>query len=257
MAGKVGVLSGGGSGSGHEPLHVDFVGPGMLDAAVPGPVFAAPTPDQILAATLAVDSGAGVLHLVTNYTGDLLDFGTAAELAAAKSCAVATVVVDDDVAVDGPIGRRVAAGTRTMGAALSACTVPHVGRPGFELPEDEIELGIGIHGEPGRSRVPMAGADEITAALLEPVVADLELCTGQSCLLLVDGLGGTPLAELYVVYRRARGLLEGRGVTVDRFLVGEVVTALDMQGVSISVLKLDEELAALWDAPVHTPALRW
>ncbi|MCR6689613.1 dihydroxyacetone kinase subunit DhaK [Cellulomonas sp.] len=289
VTGKVGLVSGGGSG--HEPLHAGFVGVGMLDAAVPGAVFTSPTPDQIAPAFQAADGGAGVLAIVKNYTGDVLNFETAVELAEADGVTVRTVVVNDDVAVEDSLytaGRRGVAGTvavekiagaaaergddlaaveavaqrvianvRTMGVALSACTVPHAGKPSFDLPDDEIEIGIGIHGEPGRHRIPLAGADAITEMLLTPVVEDLALTDGEEVLLLVNGMGGTPASELYVVYRRARALLEERGVRVTRSLVGNYVTSLEMQGASVTVLRLDAELTALWDAPVHTTALRW
>lgn len=289
VPGKVGLVSGGGSG--HEPLHAGFVGVGMLDAAVPGAVFTSPTPDQIAPAVAAADGGAGVLTIVKNYTGDVLNFETAAELAEADGVSVRSVLVNDDVAVEDSLytaGRRGVAGTvavekiagaaaergddldavaavaervvanvRSMGVALTACTVPHAGRPSFDLPEDEIEVGIGIHGEPGRRRVPLTGADEITQMLLAPVVDDLGLRGGEQVLLLVNGMGGTPASELYVVYRRARALLSERGVEVTRSLVGNYVTSLEMQGASVTVLRLDDELTALWDAPVHTAALRW
>ncbi|PJI94452.1 dihydroxyacetone kinase subunit DhaK [Luteimicrobium subarcticum] len=289
VQGKVGLVSGGGSG--HEPLHAGFVGVGMLSAAVPGAVFTSPTPDQITPALLAADGGAGVLAIVKNYTGDVLNFETAVELAEAEGVEVATVVTDDDVAVQDSLytaGRRGVAGTvcvekiagaaaergddlaavaavaskvnanvRTMGVALTACTVPHVGKPSFDLPDDEIEIGIGIHGEPGRRRIPLAPADEITQMLLDPVADDLGLTSGEEVLLLVNGMGGTPLSELYVVYRQARKLLEGRGAVVVRSLVGNYVTSLEMQGASVTVLRLDAELTELWDAPVHTAALRW
>ena len=289
VSGKVGLVSGGGSG--HEPLHAGYVGKGMLDAAVPGAVFTSPTPDQILPATLAVDSGAGVVHIVKNYTGDVLNFETAAELAEAEGISVRTVLVNDDVAVEdslytagrrgvggtvlvekiagaaaergddldavAAIGDRVNANVRTMGVALSACTVPHAGTPSFDLNEDEVEIGIGIHGEPGRHRIPMENADGITDRLLEPVLADLGITSGDKVLLFVNGMGGTPMSELYIVYRRAVQVLADRGAAVERSLVGNYITALEMQGCSISVLRLDEELTALWDAPVHTAALRW
>jgi len=287
--GKVGLVSGGGSG--HEPLHAGFVGVGMLDAAVPGPVFTSPTPDQVLPAIQAADGGKGVLLIVKNYTGDVLNFETAAELADAEGVDVRTVVTNDDVAVQDSLytaGRRGVAGTvcvekiagaaaergddldsvaavaqrvndnvRSMGVALTACTVPHAGKPSFDLPEDEIEIGIGIHGEPGRRRIPLASADEITEMLVTPVADDLSLAQGDRVLLFVNGMGGTPSSELYVVYRRARALLEERGVEVTRSLVGNYVTSLEMQGASVSVLRLDDELTELWDAPVHTTALRW
>ncbi|GGM07670.1 dihydroxyacetone kinase subunit DhaK [Nakamurella endophytica] len=289
VAGKVALVSGGGSG--HEPLHAGFVGPGMLDAAVPGAVFTSPTPDQVQAAVAAVDGGAGVLLLVKNYTGDVLNFEMAAELAAAEGVAVETVVVDDDVAVQDStytagrrgvagtvlvekiagaaaargddlaavagIARRVVGATRTMGVALTACTVPHSGTPSFELGEQEIEIGIGIHGEPGRERRPLVPADELVRLLLDPVLADLPFEDGDRVLLLVNGMGATPLSELYVAYRAARGVLDGRGVTVERSLVGNYTTALDMAGCSVTLLRLDDELRDLWDAPVHTAALRW
>jgi len=287
VQGKVGLVSGGGSG--HEPLHAGFVGLGMLDAAVPGAVFTSPTPDPILEATKAVDGGAGVLHIVKNYTGDVLNFETAAELADLEDIKVRAVVVNDDVAVEDSTwtaGRRGVAGTvlvekiagaaaergdaldavagvaekvigqvRSMGVALSACTVPHAGKPSFDLGEDEIEIGIGIHGEPGRHRIPMAGANEITDQLVDPILADLGLDGGQ-VLLFVNGMGGTPESELYIVYNHARERLEAAGLEVSRSLVGNYITSLEMQGCSITVLKLDDELTELWDAPVKTVALR-
>ncbi|WP_423183057.1 dihydroxyacetone kinase subunit DhaK [Arthrobacter sp. NyZ413] len=289
VAGKVALVSGGGSG--HEPLHAGFVGHGMLDAAVPGAVFTSPTPDQIIPATTAVDSGAGVVHIVKNYTGDVLNFETAAEMAQAEGVSVRSVLVNDDVAVEDSLytaGRRGVGGTvlvekiagaaaergdsldavagvaegvvrnvRTMGVALSGCIVPHAGVPSFELAEDEIEIGIGIHGEPGRHKIPMEDADGITSRLLDPVLEDLGIKSGEQVLLFVNGMGGTPLSELYIVYRRAAQILGERGAKVERSLVGNYVTSLEMQGCSISVLRLDDELTALWDAPVHTPALRW
>lgn len=287
--GKVGIVSGGGSG--HEPLHAGFVGVGMLDAAVPGPVFTSPTPDPIVAATKAVDGGAGVLHIVKNYTGDVLNFETAADLALADDVEVRSVIVDDDVAVKDSLytaGRRGVAGTvmvekiagaaaergdsldevaaiaetvvanvRSMGVALRPCTVPHAGEPSFELAEDEIEIGIGIHGEPGRERIPLEPADRIVDRLLAPILEDLPLSSGDDVLLFVNGLGGTPQVELYLVYRRAAEVLAEKGVTVRRSLVGSYVTSLEMQGVSITLLKLDDALTELWDAPVQTAALRW
>lgn len=288
VAGKVGIVSGGGSG--HEPLHVGFVGRGMLDAAVPGPIFTSPTPDPILAAIRAADGGAGVLLIVKNYTGDVLNFETAAELAAAEGIEIRSVLVNDDVAVENSLytaGRRGVAGTvlvekiagaaaergdslaqvaelaervihnvRSMGLALAACTVPHAGVPSFSLGENEVELGIGIHGEPGRRRVAMRSADQLVDLLLEPVVADLQLSKGESTLLLINGMGGTPLAELAICYRRARSELERKGITVERSLVGDYVTALEMRGFSLTLLRLDDELRELWDEPVTTPALR-
>ncbi len=289
VKGKVGLVSGGGSG--HEPLHAGFVGFGMLDAAVPGPVFTSPTPDAILPATMAVDGGAGVVQIVKNYTGDVLNFETAAELAQAEGVEVRTILVNDDVAVQDSLytaGRRGVAGTvlvekiagaaaergddldtvtaignrvnsnvRSMGVALSACIVPHAGQPSFDLEENEIEIGIGIHGEPGRHRIPMENADGITDRLLDPVLEDLGVASGEEVLLFVNGMGGTPQSELYIVYRRAAQVLAERGITVARSLVGNYITALEMQGCSITVLRLDSELKELWDAPVQTAAMRW
>lgn len=289
VSGKVSLVSGGGSG--HEPLHSGYVGRGMLDAAVPGAVFTSPTPDQILPAITNTDSGAGVLLIVKNYTGDILNFETAAELAQAEGIDVKSVVVNDDVAVEDSLytaGRRgvggtvlveriagaaaergdsldavtslaerVNSGVRSMGVALSACTVPHAGEPSFDLAENEIELGVGIHGEPGRRRMPMAPADAITDQLLEPILSDLGAGSGERVLLFVNGMGGTPLSELYIVYRHAAKLLADRGLHVERSLVGNYITALEMQGASITVLKLDDEMIDLWDSPVHTAALRW
>ncbi|WP_247041217.1 dihydroxyacetone kinase subunit DhaK [Arthrobacter rhizosphaerae] len=289
VAGKVGLVSGGGSG--HEPLHGGFVGLGMLDAAVPGAVFTSPTPDQIIPATLAVNSGAGVVHIVKNYTGDLLNFETAAEMAQAEGVEVRTVLVNDDVAVEdslytagrrgvggtvlvekiagaaaergdnleavAAIGNRVNSNVRSMGVALTACTVPHAGGPSFDLEEDEIEIGIGIHGEPGRHKIAMENADGITDRLLDPILSDLGVDAGERVLLFVNGMGGTPQSELYIVYRRAAQVLKERGIVIERSLVGNYITSLEMQGCSLSVLRLDDEMTALWDAPVHTAALRW
>lgn len=287
--GRVAIVSGGGSG--HEPLHGGFVGPGMLDAAVPGAMFTSPTPDQVEAAIRAVDGGAGVLAIVKNYTGDVMNFEMALELLDDDAIEVNSVLVNDDVAVEDSTwtaGRRGVAGTvvvekiagaaaargddltavtalanrvianvRTMGVALEACTVPHVGRPSFDLAEDEIELGVGIHGEPGRERAQMAPADTITQMLLDPVLEDLNLKTGENALLFVNGMGATPASELYIVFRHAKKVLASRGINVSRSLVGNYVTSLDMQGASITVARLDDELTALWDAPVHTAAIRW
>ncbi|WP_108252256.1 dihydroxyacetone kinase subunit DhaK [Planctomonas deserti] len=288
-SGKVALVSGGGSG--HEPLHGGFVGEGMLDAAVPGPVFTSPTPDPIVAATLAVDGGAGVLHIVKNYTGDVLNFETAAELAEAEGATVRSVVIDDDVAVKDSLytaGRRGVAGTvlvekiagaaaergddldsvaaiatrvnaqaRSMGVALTPSTVPHAGEPSFTLADDEVEIGIGIHGEPGRERIPLEPADAIVDRLLAPILEDLPFESGDRVLLFVNGMGGTPQIELYIVFRRAAEVLRERGIEVARSLVGNYVTSLEMQGVSITLLKLDDEFVELWDAPVNTIALRW
>lgn len=287
--GRVAVVSGGGSG--HEPLHGGFVGPGMLDAAVPGAMFTSPTPDQIEAAIRAVDGGAGVLTIVKNYTGDVMNFEMALELLEDDAIEVSSVLVNDDVAVEDSTwtaGRRGVAGTvvvekiagaaaargddlatvtalankvianvATMGVALEACTVPHVGRPSFDLADNEIELGVGIHGEPGRERAPMAPADAITELLLDPVLGDLALEAGETALLFVNGMGATPASELYIVFRHAKKVLASRGINVARCLVGNYVTSLDMQGASITVARLDDELTELWDAPVHTAAIRW
>jgi dihydroxyacetone kinase-like protein len=286
VQGKVAVLSGGGSG--HEPMHGGFVGHGMLDGACPGPVFTSPTPDQVQAATEAVDGGAGVLHIVKNYTGDIANFEMAAELA--EDANVRAVVINDDVAVEDSLytaGRRGVGGTvlaekicgaaaergddldavtalcervndnvASMGMALTSCTVPHAGEPTFELGDDEMEIGIGIHGEPGRERMSLEPADQIVERLLTPVIEDLSLTEGDRTLLFVNGMGGTPLIELYIVYRAAAKLLGDRGVTVERQLVGDWITSLEMAGTSITVLRLDDEMVELWDAPVHTPALR-
>ena len=287
--GKVGVISGGGSG--HEPMHGGFVGRGMLDAACPGAVFTSPVPDQMLAATKAVDGGAGVLHIVKNYTGDIMNFELAAELARAEGIEVTSVVIADDVAVKDSLytaGRRGVGGTvlaekivgaaaeagadlatvtalcqkvqdnvRSMGMALTSCTVPMAGKPTFELGDDEMEIGIGIHGEPGRTRMKLAPADEITEMLATPILDDLPFRSGDSVLAFVNGMGGTPLIELYVVYNALARILAGRGITIARSLVGSYITSLEMAGCSITLLRLDDELTRYWDAPVHTPALRW
>ncbi|HET9142650.1 dihydroxyacetone kinase subunit DhaK [Actinophytocola sp.] len=289
VQGKVGIVSGGGSG--HEPLHGGFVGKGMLDAACPGAVFTSPTPDQVQAAIEQVHGGAGILLVVKNYTGDVLNFETAAELAAAEEIDVRTVVIDDDVAVKDSTytaGRRGVGGTvllekiagaaaergddldtvervantvianvRSMGIALTAPTVPHVGEPSFDLPDDEMEVGIGIHGEPGRARMPAEGADGIVARLLEPIVTDLPFGSGDRVVLFTNSMGATPLIELYLAHGIAERLLAERGIVVERRLVGPFITSLEMQGMSFTLLKVDDELLELWDAPVHTPALRW
>ena len=287
--GKVGLVSGGGSG--HEPLHGGFVGMGMLDAAACGEVFTSPVPDQIIAATNGVDGGAGVLHIVKNYTGDVMNFEMAAEMAAATSgIEVVPIVTDDDVAVQDStytVGRRgvgvtvlvekiagaaaeqgrslaevadlarsVNSAGRSMGMALTSCTVPAAGEPTFDLPADEIELGIGIHGEPGRQRVPLAPAAEIAEMLVEPILGDLEFGSG-GVLAFVNGMGGTPLIELYLMYHEIDRLLSKAGIPVSRSLVGNYITSLDMAGCSVTLLKLDDDLLRLWDAPVKTPALRW
>jgi dihydroxyacetone kinase-like protein len=285
---KVGIISGGGSG--HEPLHGGFVGLGMLDAACAGEIFTSPVPDQMLAAM--VDGGAGVLHLVKNYTGDVMNFEMAAEMAAAETGArVVSVVTDDDVAVTdstwtagrrgvgvtvllekiagaaaeegrdldqvAEIARTVNANGRSMGVALTSCTVPSAGKPTFELGESEMELGVGIHGEPGRERLPLASAREIASLLVEPILEDLPFTRGDAVIAFVNGLGGTPLIELYVMYNEVNRILAGHGVQVARSLVGSYITSLDMAGSSITLLKVDDELLSLWDAPVNTPGLRW
>ena len=290
VRGKVGLVSGGGSG--HEPMHAGFVGPGMLDAACAGEVFTSPVPDQVVAATRGVDGGAGVLHVVKNYTGDVMNFDMAAELVAAESdIEVAAVVTDDDVAVTDSlytagrrgvgvtvlveklagaaaeegrplsevagIARRVNAGGRSMGLALTSCTVPAAGRPTFDLPDDQMEVGIGIHGEPGRRRVPLAPAREIAEMLVEPVLADLDLTGGEGVIAFLNGMGATPLIELYLMYAEVAAVLEKAGIGIARNLVGSYMTSLDMAGCSVTLLKADEELLRLWDAPVRTPALRW
>ncbi|XVQ12133.1 dihydroxyacetone kinase subunit DhaK [Spirillospora sp. CA-255316] len=286
--GKVALVSGGGSG--HEPLHGGFVGPGMLDAAVPGEVFTSPVPDQILAATMAVHGGAGVLHVVKNYTGDVLNFRMAAELAEDEDIEVVPVVVNDDVAVEDSTytaGRRGTGATlfvekiagalaeegaglaavaavareanersRSFGVALSPCTVPAAGQPTFQLGEDEIELGIGIHGEPGRERFHAMPAAAIVDAALTAIDADMPLA-GSELLVLVNGMGGTPLIEQYIAYAAVSDWLAGHGATAARSLVGPYVTSLEMAGCMISVCRLTPELTRLWDAPVDTPGLRW
>ena len=290
VPGKVGLISGGGSG--HEPLHGGFVGVGMLDAACAGEVFTSPTPDQMYEATKLVDAGAGVLHIVKNYTGDILNFEMAAEMAGEEAgVKVETIVTNDDVAVAdslytagrrgvgvtvllekicggaaeagadlasvAAIARKVNGWGRTMGVALTSCTVPAAGKPTFELGETEMEIGIGIHGEPGRYREPLGTAAEIADRLLEPIVTDLPYERGDSVLAFVNGMGGTPLLELYVMFAEVSRILGGHGISIERSLVGPYITSLEMAGCSITLLKLDEELVRLWDAPVRTPALRW
>ena len=284
--GKVALISGGGSG--HEPLHAGFVGHGMLDAACPGQVFTSPTPDQMLAASEAVDTGAGVLFIVKNYEGDVMNFDMAREMSGGQ---VDTVITNDDVAVDNStyttgrrgvagtmivekivgaaaeeglnlaalrtIGNQVNARTRSMGVALTSCTVPAAGKPTFTLGDDEMEMGVGIHGEPGRRRVKLKPADAIVQEMVEAILGDLGAGAQGEAILLVNGFGGTPLMELYVMYHAAHRLLEKAGVRVARSLVGNYVTSLDMAGGSVTVTMLDTELKRLWDAPVHTAGLRW
>ena len=289
VKGKVAIVSGGGSG--HEPMHGGFVGHGVLDAACPGAVFTSPTPDQMLEATKAVDGGAGVLHIVKNYTGDIMNFEMAADLARGEGIEVEAVVIDDDVAVQDSLytaGRRGVGSTvlaeklcgaaaeagrslsevadvcrkvkglgRSMGMALTSCTVPHVGKPTFDLPEDEMEIGIGIHGEPGRTRMKVKPADEIVEMLMEPVIKDLPFNSGDEILLFVNSMGGTPLIELYLAYRKAHEIATQHGLKVVRNLVGPYITSLEMAGMSVTLLKLYDDLKKLWDAPVNTPGLRW
>lgn len=289
VAGKVAVISGGGSG--HEPLHGGFVGHGMLAAAVPGAVFTSPTPDAVQAAVTATTGDAGALLIVKNYTGDVLNFETAAELAAAEGLDVRSVVIDDDVAVKDSTytaGRRGVGGTvllekltgaaaergdsldavtalaekvigqvRSIGVALTAPTVPHAGTPSFDLDDGEIEFGIGIHGEPGRERIPLEPADVLVARMVDAVVSDLPFASGDRVLLFTNSMGGTPLVELYLAHGIAERLLAERGIVVERRLVGPYITSLEMQGMSLTLLKLDDELTELWDAPVNTAALRW
>ena len=287
--GKVALVSGGGSG--HEPLHGGYVGPGMLDAACCGEVFTSPTPDQVQEATAAVDRGAGVLHIVKNYTGDVMNFEMAGELAAADSgVRVETVVTNDDVAVEDStftagrrgvgvtvllekiagaaaeegrdldavleVARRVNAQGRSMGMALTSCTVPAAGKPTFDLPDDEMEMGVGIHGEPGRRRVPLASAAEIADQLLEPILRDLDF-TSSGTIVLLNGMGGSPLLELYLLYGEVAAILEKAGVGIARSLVGNYITSLDMAGASVTLLQADDDLVRLWDAPVNTSGLRW
>src|SRR5689334_9818703 len=289
VAGKVAILSGGDSG--HEPLHGGYVGPGMLDAAVPGAVFTSPTPDAVLAATHAASGGAGVLHIVKNYTGDVLNFEVAAELAGAEGIEVSPVVISDDVAVEDStysagrrgvggavplekitgaaaargddlarvtaVAHRVIANVRSMGMALTPCTVPESGEPSFALADNEMEIGIGIHGEPGRRREKLRPAREIVADLLGAVTGDLPFSAGDKTFLMVSGMGGTPQIELYLAFGEATTWLAERGIEVTRSLVGNYITSLEMQGMSVTLLRLDDELTGLWDAPVHTAALRW
>ncbi len=289
VQGKVALVSGGGSG--HEPMHAGYVGKGMLDAACPGQVFTSPTPDQIEAATKVVHSGAGVLHIVKNYTGDVMNFEMAAELCQVEGIDVQAVVINDDVAVEDSLytaGRRgvgttvlaekicgaaaergydlahvtdlcrkVNANGRSMGMALTSCTVPAVGKPTFELADDEMEMGIGIHGEPGRERMSLTPAHDITTRMAETIMADLPFQRGDSVIAMVNGMGGTPLIELYLVYNELDQICRRKGLTLARRLVGNYITSLEMAGCSITLLKADDELLSLWDAPVLTAGLRW
>lgn len=289
VAGKVGLVAGGGSGC--EPLHTGFVGPGMLDAAVPGQIFTSPVPKQIMAATRAVDSGAGVLHVVKNFSGEVMNFGMTAEILAFEDIEIDSVLINDDVAIkDSPdnagrrglgatvlvekiagaaaergddlatvteIARRVVTHARTLGVGFSSCTPPARGKPIFDLPDGEIELGIGISGEPGRERVPMRGAGQIADLLVDEVLGDLRPAADAPVLALVSGMGGTPGSELYLLYGEVESRLRKVGHTPVRSLVGDYVTSLDQQGAALTVLELDAEMTELWDAAVHTPSLRW
>ncbi|MGL5406349.1 MAG: dihydroxyacetone kinase subunit DhaK [Propionibacteriaceae bacterium] len=287
--GKVALISGGGSG--HEPLHGGFVGMGMLDAACAGEMFTSPVPDQMMEATTKVDAGAGVLHIVKNYTGDVMNFEMAAELAAAESgIRVESIVTDDDVAVQDSLytagrrgvgitvllekivgaaaeegrdldaivelAKRVNGQGRSMGMALTSCTVPAAGKPTFDIADDQMEVGIGIHGEPGRVRKKIASAREIAQMLAEPILADCSY-EGSPAIVMVNGMGGTPLIELYVMYNEINKILAGKNIAIARNLVGNYITSLDMAGCSLTMLKADDEMLKLWDAPVNTPGLRW
>jgi phosphoenolpyruvate---glycerone phosphotransferase subunit DhaK len=282
---KVALISGGGSG--HEPLHGGFVGLGMLDAACPGQVFTSPTPDQMLAAAQAVDSGAGVLFIVKNYAGDVMNFEIATEM---LDIPHETILVHDDVSIPEhqgmgrrgvagttivekivgaaaeagadlaackALGERVVQATASMGVAFTSCTVPALGKPTFEIGEAEMEMGVGIHGEKGRERMVLASAEEIVEHLVRAIDGELRPQPGQRALLHVNGFGGTPLAELYLVYEMARRHWDGRDMQIVRSLVGNYTTSLDMAGGSVTLTLLDDELLRLWDAPVHTAALRW
>lgn len=289
IQGKVGIVSGGGSG--HEPMHGGFVGKGMLDAACPGQVFTSPVPDQMYTAARDVNGGKGVLFIVKNYTGDVMNFDLAAEMAGAEDIEVESVVIDDDVAVQDSLytaGRRGVGGTvlaekicgakaetgaslqevadlcrrvnenaRSMGMALTPAIVPAAGKPSFELAPNEMEIGIGIHGEPGRRRMELGSADEVTEMLATPILEDLPFKSGDQVLAFVNSMGGTPYLELYIVFNKLFDILKGKGITVARSLVGPYITSLEMQGVSITLLRMDDEMLSLWDAPVYTPALKW
>ena len=287
--GKVALVSGGGAG--HEPLHGGYVGLGMLDAACPGEVFTSPVPDQMEAAARSVDGGAGILFIVKNYTGDVMNFDLAAELLAADGIEVRSVVIADDVAVRDStwtagrrgvgatvfvekvagaaaergaplteverIAKKASEHSRSMGVALTSCTVPAKGSPTFELGEGDIEMGVGIHGEPGRERMTLRAASDLVAMLIAPVVEDLELRRGERVIVMTNGMGSTPLLELYIAHRKVAHMLGDAGISIERTLVGNYITSLDMQGCSVSVMRADDELLQLWDAPVHAPGLRW
>jgi phosphoenolpyruvate---glycerone phosphotransferase subunit DhaK len=283
---KVIIISGGGSG--HEPLHAGYIGYGMLDAACPGQVFTSPTPDQMLAAAEALDAGKGVLFIVKNYAGDVMNFEMATEMLALKyatvltsdDCAVVnstyttgrrgvagTVIVEKcvgslaetgaDLASCKALGDKVNSRTASIGVALTSCTVPAAGRPTFDIDETEIEMGVGIHGEPGRRREPMRNADLIVKDMIEAILVDLKPAKDSEALLLVNGLGATPLMELYLIYNTAAKLLSESGIKIARSLVGNYTTAIDMAGASITLCILDDEIKQHWDSPVHTAALRW
>lgn len=288
VRGKVALVSGGGSG--HEPAHGGLVGVGMLHAAVAGQVFTSPTPDQVLAAVQAVDGGAGVLLVIKNYTGDIMNFEMAGELAAESNIEVASVVVNDDVAVENSLyttGRRGIAGTvlvhkiagakaetgaglaevkrvaqkvidnvRSMGMALAPCTVPAAGKPGFTLADDEMEIGMGIHGEPGTHRATIQTADEVATHLTGKILDDMNLSAGDEVAVLINGLGATPVMELFIVNKTVNRILKEQGLQIHRTIVGEYMTSLEMAGCSVTVLKLDPELKALLDAPALTAAWR-
>jgi dihydroxyacetone kinase-like protein len=284
--GKVALISGGGSG--HEPLHAGYVGSGMLDAACPGQVFTSPTPDQMLAAAAAVHGGKGVLFIVKNYSGDTMNFQLATEMLELDNV---TVLVNDDVAVENStyttgrrgvagtlivekaigaaaergaslaeckaVGDRVNNNTASMGVAFTSCTVPAAGRPTFDIGPDDIEMGVGIHGEPGRRRERFKPADAIVKDLMDAILADLKPARGREVLLHVNGFGGTPLMELYLLFHRAAERLQGQGLSIARSLVGNYTTSLEMAGASLTLTLLDDEIKSLWDEPVRTAALRW
>jgi dihydroxyacetone kinase-like protein len=284
--GKVGLISGGGSG--HEPLHAGFVGLGMLDAACPGQVFTSPTPDQMIAAAEAVDTGAGCLFIVKNYEGDIMNFEMAREMAGRS---IETVIVNDDVAVENSsfttgrrgvagtmivekivgaaaeekrslaalkaLGDKVNARTRSMGVALTSCTVPAAGKATFQLADDEMEMGVGIHGEPGRRRVKLKPAREIVTEIVDAILNDFGKMAKGNAIVLVNGFGGTPLMELYLAFDNAAAILEQRGIKIVRSLIGSYVTSLEMAGCSITVTFTDKEMLTLWDAPVHTATMNW
>src|SRR5919109_1161690 len=289
VQGKVALVSGGGSG--HEPMHGGYVGVGMLDAACPGEVFTSPTPDQMIEATKAVNGGAGVVHIVKNYTGDVMNFDMAAEMGRGEDIEVETVLTNDDVAVEdslytagrrgvgvtvlvekicggaaedgrslkevAELGRRVNANGRSMGMALTPCITPGSGDPSFELADDEVEIGIGIHGEPGRYREKIGPASQVAERLMTPILEDLPFANGDRVLAFVNGMGGTPLIELYVMYGEVAKIAQEHGLTIERNLIGNYIPSLEMQGCSITLVRLDDEMLRYWDAPVNTPGLRW